>query len=483
MKILKENEGVWDPNIFTASQFGIHMGIFYLPQKDNYTEMSSGVNHLPIPTIWKETMQKELEEDFLYQQYNATTGFQAVRYAVKLYERFLYSRGDIFLKADLDVGMTIGAGQAIDIALDYLRSRGKRKMLLVGLTYPLYKMLGDQYGYQTKEIRSDLLNRDMPTERELISAIDEIEPEVIVLCYPCNPSGEKYTDEELDRIMYVLHEKGIYCIFDCVCNMIISKEKVTVPEVHIIKHQMLEKCIIVNSLSKTESVPGFRIGYIAGDYDLMNYVRIKQAMLMNPPNMPTIAIWVTMLFRCLYLSEQYGQSEKERQRIIKCFKRIFTASTDLCSQKVRDYVKELVEIRIWDEYKKFKSEALAKEKIYAANKAYLSKKLSRFIIGQTRMDAGYNYLIKLNVCEYVGELELCEELLEKTSIAIFTESGFALKPAKEDDYWVRISLAVPEKKFKAAVDRMYEVLKAVLNAFETGLTNGSAPKVAITESR
>ena len=459
MEIWNVNKESWDPNAFTAKQFGIHGEIFYLPQKHYYTEMSSGVNHFPIPTIWKETMQKELEEDFLYQQYTSSTGFQAVKYAVKLYERFLYSRGDIFLKANLDVSMTIGASQAIDIALDYLRSLGKRKMLLVGLTYPLYKMLGDQYGYQTKEIRSALQNRDMPTAEELIAAIKTKNPDVIVFCYPCNPSGEMYTDEELDRIMDVLHEKGIYCIFDCVCNMIISKKEAIVPETHVMKHRMLEKCIIVNSLSKTESVPGFRIGYIAGDYDLMNYVRKKQAMLMNPPNMPTIAIWVTMLFRCLYLSEQYGQTEKERQHIIKCFKRMFMTTTDLCSQKVRSYVKELVETRIWNEYEKFKSEALAKEKIFALNKAYLSEKLAPFIIGETRMDAGYNYLIKLNACKYVGELELCEELVQKASIAIFTESGFALKPAKKDDYWVRISLAVPEKKFRAAVDRMYEVLK------------------------
>lgn len=461
MEIWKENEGGWDPNNFFDRQFGIHREIFYLPQKNNYTDLSSGVNYLPIPTIWKETMQKELEEDFLYQQYTATTGFQAVKYAIKLYERFLYSGGDIFLQADLDVSMTIGASQAMDIALDYLRSLGKREMLLVGLTYPLYKMLGDQYGYQTKEIRSDLPNRDMPTAGELITAIETKKPEVIVFSYPCNPSGETYTDEELDWIMGILHEKGIHCIFDCVCNMIVSKNEAVFPEAHIMKHRMLEKCIIVNSLSKTESVPGFRIGYIAGDYNLMNFVRTKQAMLMNPPNMPAVAIWITMLFRCLYLSEQYGQTEKERQRIIKCFKKMFMVTTDLCSQKVRNYAKELVETRIWKEYEKFKSEAFAKEKTFTLNKTYLSEKLSCFIIGETRMDTGFNYLIKLNTCKSVGELELCKELLHKAGIAVFTESGFALKAAKEDDYWIRISLALPEKEFKAAVDRMYRVLEEI----------------------
>lgn len=58
----------------------------------------------------------------------------------------------------------------------------------------------------------------------------------------------------------------------------------------------------------------------------------------------------------------------------------------------------------------------------------------------------------------MGEQEFCKEVLQKTGIAIFTESGFALKKAKEDDYWIRISLAEPEEKFRGAIDRLYQFL-------------------------
>ncbi|MDF2656848.1 MAG: aminotransferase [Bacillota bacterium] len=452
---LKQKEKPWNPNQFLSKQFGIHAEVFHLPVRDDYMMLSSGVNHLSAPTIWKETMQKEIEEDFLYQRYTSMDGFQTANYAVKLYERFLFSRGNISLKANLEVCMTIGASQAASLAVAYLHSIGKKRMLLVGLTYPLYMTLGTEYGYQLRESRSALSNRDMPTVRELKEDIERFRPDVLVFTYPCNPSGEKYTDEELDQIMQVLYKKGIYCIFDCVCNMILSEKEVTVPEPIIMKNKMMEKSIIVNSFSKTESVPGFRIGYIVGHFDVIQFVRSKQVSIMNPPNMPTIAVWLSLLFRCLYLSEQYGQEERVRERIILCFKRMFFVTTVLCPQAIWDYVSELVDERLFDEYEKYKEEMFAKEKVFASNKEYLSKKLSPFLVSSTQMDGGFNYLVKLKPCCNLGELDFCKDLLQKTGIAIFTESGFALKKAKEDDYWVRISLAAPSDIFQKTIDSLY----------------------------
>ena len=317
-----------------------------------------------------------------------------------------------------------------------------------------------------RESRSALPDRDMPTVDELKKVIEQFKPDVLVFSYPCNPSGEKYTDEELNQIMKLLHEKGIHCIFDCVCNIIMSEKEVTVPEPLIMKNKMMEKSIIVTSFSKTESVPGFRIGYIAGDYDMAQFVRSKQVSIMNPPNMPTIAVWLTLLFRCLYLSEQYEQDERDRRKIILCFKRIFFVTTALCSQNIRDYVSELIDKRLFDEYEKYKKEMLAQEKICSANKKYAEQRLLPFLEGSTRMDGGFNYLVKLKPCRHLGELSFCKDLLQKTGIAIFTESGFTLTRAKEDDYWVRISLAVPNELFRKTIDRFYLYLNELETKFQ-----------------
>lgn len=448
-----------EPDKFLSEQFKIHTEIYSLPIKEQYMMLSSGVNHLPVPEILMEAMQKELAEGFLYQQYTALDGVQVVKNAVRLYENFLYSRGDMFLKADVNICMTIGASQAAEIAVSYFHSLGKKKMLLVGLTYPLYVSLGKAYGYQMDESRSTLPNCDMPTVEELIKDIERIEPDVVVFTYPCNPSGEQYTCEELDRIVQILRDKKIHCIFDCVCNVVFSEKEVFVPEPYILKYQMLENIAVVNSFSKTESLPGFRLGYLAGDYDLMQFAWVKQQGVMNPPNYPVVAVWIIMLFRCLYLSEQYGQDETERHRIVRSFRHIFFTSTVLCPQGMRNYVREFCDHRVLNEYERFKREMLAQEKLFAVNKEYVSQKLKPFLIGETRLDTGFNYLIKLLPCRYIGELDFCAELLRKTGIAVFTESGFALTEPEENDYWVRISLAAPKKLFQETIDRFYLFLE------------------------
>lgn len=448
-------ENNWDPNAFLSAQFVIHRKVLQSPTTNNFTELSSGVNYLASPSIWRETMHKELEENFLYQQYTSLEGFQTTRYAIKLYEKFLFSKGNLFFKADFDVCMTIGASQAADHALDYCRTIGKRKMLLVGLTYPLYATLGEKYGYVMMEARSAHINRDLPTVEELIRTMVFFQPDIIVLCHPANPSGEKYTDEELDIILSELSRKDIYCIFDCACNIVISKRPTTTPEPFLLKHKMIHKSIIINSFSKTESIPGFRIGYIVGNYNLIQFVKEKQVTIMNPPNIPAIAVWMIMLFRCLHLSEQFGLEEKDRQTVIRYYKKMYMFTTLLCPVQIREYINDLMDNRLISEYLKYKQELFSEEMIINSNKEYISKRLYDYIKEVTTMDSGFNYLIKLKTYQNTDEMKLCEAILRETGIAIFTESGFALNKANQRDYWIRISLALPEYQFHTAVDKLY----------------------------
>ena len=448
------DESNWDPNLFLSEQFTIHRRALSMPPTEDFMEMSSGVNYLPVPSIWKESMHKEIDEDFMFRQYTSIEGFQAARYAVKVFEGFLFSQGDIFFGDGFDVCMTIGASQAADLALNYYDSIGKKRMLLVGLTYPLYVALAEEYKYEIGEVRSSMPNRDIPTVEELLISINRFNPDLMVFSYPSNPSGENYSAEEFDIIMQELNERDICCIFDCVCNVIISRGRAIAPEHFILKHNMMKKSVIVNSLSKTDSVPGFRIGYIVAGTEIIQFVRMKQVAIMNPPNIPTVAIWATMLFRCLFLCEKMNQLEKNATKILRYYKSIFLFSTIRCSHAIREYVRELVDFRIWDEYERYKNELILQEEVFDANKEYLLDQLKPFIQEKTDMSGGYNFLIKFKSKKSLCELDFCEEVLRETNIAIFTESAFSLKKANQENYWVRVSLAVPRKEFHSAVDRL-----------------------------
>lgn len=79
------------------------------------------------------------------------------------------------------------------------------------------------------------------------------------------------------------------------------------------------------------------------------------------------------------------------------------------------------------------------------------------------MKEGFNYLIKLTSCRSISELEFCQDLLRKTGIAVFTESSFALNRVDKDNYWIRISLAVPSEKFRKCIDKLYVYLLELKN--------------------
>ena len=67
-------------------------------------------------------------------------------------------------------------------------------------------------------------------------------------------------------------------------------------------------------------------------------------------------------------------------------------------------------------------------------------------------------MIKLRPCHNISELDFCREVLEKTRIAVFTESGFTIKDVEKDNYWIRISLAIQTGQFQYAIDRLYAYL-------------------------
>ena len=78
MNTKEQSEYHCRPDIFLSEQFKIHSEVFFLPVRDDYVMLSSGINELPPPSIWKETMKKEIEEQFIYQQYTSLSGFQPV---------------------------------------------------------------------------------------------------------------------------------------------------------------------------------------------------------------------------------------------------------------------------------------------------------------------------------------------------------------------------------------------------------------------
>ena len=116
---------------------------------------------------------------------------------------------------------------------------------------------------------------------ELRNAFSE-KTKAIIICNPNNPTGKVFTREELEFIADLCKEFDVICFTDEIYEHIIYREKRDAGEMtrenpkHISMAQidgMRERTVVVNSLSKTFSVTGWRVGYVIAPPDISGAIR------------------------------------------------------------------------------------------------------------------------------------------------------------------------------------------------------------------
>ncbi len=105
----------------------------------------------------------------------------------------------------------------------------------------------------------------------LENAIKQQGVKALVLCNPSNPCGKVFTEEELKVISELAIKYDIYVITDEVYEHIVYKPNkhtciATLPG-------MRERTIICNSLSKTYSITGWRLGFVMASPEITDRVK------------------------------------------------------------------------------------------------------------------------------------------------------------------------------------------------------------------
>lgn len=90
----------------------------------------------------------------------------------------------------------------------------------------------------------------------------------VVLCSPSNPTGSAYTREELGRIGEVILEKGIFVISDEIYEKF-TYDGFEWTSIASLSPELRRRTFILNAVSKTYSMTGWRIGYAAGEKEVI----------------------------------------------------------------------------------------------------------------------------------------------------------------------------------------------------------------------
>ena len=140
--------------------------------------------------------------------------------------------------------------------------------------------------YAPDAILSDATPRHVPLYRtdngfvfdreELRAAFNE-RTKAIIICNPNNPTGKVFTKGELEFIADLCKEFDALCFTDEIYEHIIYD---TEPDIDPLDHVcmaniegMRERTVVVNSLSKTYSVTGWRVGYCIAPPDITSAIR------------------------------------------------------------------------------------------------------------------------------------------------------------------------------------------------------------------
>lgn len=113
----------------------------------------------------------------------------------------------------------------------------------------------------------------------------------LVLNYPSNPTGATYNEVELRRIVDVAMEAGLTIISDEIYDKIIFDGIKHTP-VATLGEDVKKATILVNGVSKTYAMTGWRIGYAAGDKDVINAMGKLQGQSTSNPT--SISQWAAL---------------------------------------------------------------------------------------------------------------------------------------------------------------------------------------------
>lgn len=217
--------------------------------------LSQGFPDFPAPAEIKRAAAEAIAGDI--NQYAITWGARDFREAIA--EKTLWHLG-LDVDPEREITVTCGSTEGMIATMMATVDPGEEVIIFE----PFYE------NYAPDTILSDARPRYVPLRapdwtfdpEELRAAFNK-NTKAIIVCNPNNPTGKVFTREELEFIAALCVEHDTLCFTDEIYEHIIyPRESKTVEHISLAQLEgMRERTIVINSLSKTYSVTGWRVGY------------------------------------------------------------------------------------------------------------------------------------------------------------------------------------------------------------------------------
>ncbi|MFT9848334.1 aminotransferase A [Aneurinibacillus sp. REN35] len=245
---------------------GIRRFFNLVQQYDDAISLTIGQPDFATPEHIKEAGKRAIEQN--HTTYTPNAGLPQLREAVST---FMEKKYGLRYDAAAEIIVTNGASEAIDIALRTILEEGS-EVILPGPVYPGYEPIIRLCG--AVPVYVDTRHTGFKMTAALIEEKITAKTRCVILPYPSNPTGCTLGQNEVKEIASLLADKEIFVISDEIYSELIYEgEHRSIAALPF----MRDKTIVINGLSKSHSMTGWRIGFtFAPAYITEQMVKVHQ---------------------------------------------------------------------------------------------------------------------------------------------------------------------------------------------------------------
>ncbi len=231
--------------------------------KHSAVNLAQGFPDFPAPTALKEAAKQAITDDL--NQYSITWGAKPFRDAIRDYYRRFY---EISLDPEREITVCCGSTEGMIASMLALLNPGDEVVLFQPF-YENYWPDSQLSGAVCRYVR--LQPPDWRFDPHELRAAFTARTRAVILNTPNNPTGRVFPLEDLRLLAELCQQHDCLLITDEIYEHIIFDAAQHVPPITL--PGMRERCVLVNSLSKTFSVTGWRVGWVIAPPDLTTSIR------------------------------------------------------------------------------------------------------------------------------------------------------------------------------------------------------------------
>ncbi|GAB6116719.1 aminotransferase class I/II-fold pyridoxal phosphate-dependent enzyme [Thermoanaerobacter brockii subsp. lactiethylicus] len=277
--------------------------------------ISLGVGEPDFVTPWKIRKEGINALDRGSITYTSNLGLPELRMAISY---FLKTHYNLTYDPEKEIMVTIGASEAIDLALRALLNDGD-EVLVPEPSYVSYAPCVTLTRGIPVFVPTDEKNNFILTPDDLKSKITS-KTKALILPYPNNPTGAIMKKEELEEIVNIIIEHDLIVISDEIYSELTYEGRhVSIASLP----GMKERTILINGFSKAFAMTGWRLGYIAAEHGFIEAMnKIHQYTTICAPITAQYAA-IKGIYQCeediVKMRETY---DKRRKFIVNGFREI-----------------------------------------------------------------------------------------------------------------------------------------------------------------